>query len=420
MMVAMTNNSQFSTINSQLKQGWEIKKLGEVCEINPKKSETNNLPINHLVSFLPMKDLGIAQSQIKPKSIKQLSEVKGSYTYFKDNDILLAKVTPCFENGKLGIAKNLKNAIGFGSSEYIVFRPINNVLSDYIFYILYSTNFRKKGKKLMLGAVGLKRLSKNYVENFPIPLPPLPEQQRIVAILDKAFTTIATAKENAQQNLLNAKELFESYLQGVFENKGVDWEEKTLEEMFKIGSSKRIMKKDWTVDGVPFYGGKEIVKLAKFGAVVSNAYISEEKYDDYASKYDMPQHGDILITARGTIGVGYIVKKGDKFYYKDGNIISMRAKITSNPTFILYAFKSNVIIDQLKKLTGATVSHLPIEKAKELVLMIPNFSAQNNFVEKIQAMEAETKKLETIYQQKINDLEELKKSVLNKAFKGEL
>ncbi len=254
----------------------------------------------------------------------------------------------------------------------------------------------------------------------PIALPPLPEQKRIVAILDEAFAAIATATANTEKNLANARELFESELNRVFSQRGDGWVEKRLGEVFDIGSSKRILKTDWTSSGVPFYGGKEIVRLAKFGSTVSDTYISEEKYRDYASKHDIPRKGDVLITARGTIGVGYVVKEGDKFCYKDGNIIFLREKTPTNPLFILYAFRSKLIIEQFSDLTGTTVTHLPIEKAKILILMMPSFATQNFVVEHLRNTENETQRLKTIYQHKIATLKELKQSILHKAFTGEL
>ena len=251
-----------------------------------------------------------------------------------------------------------------------------------------------------------------------LPLPPLSEQHRIVAILDTAFDQISTARANCEANLLNARAIFESHLQAVFTQRGDGWVEKRLGDIFNIGSSKRILETEWTTAGVPFYGGREIVKLAKSGTVLSNSYISEEKYSDYASKYDMPRQDDILITARGTIGVGYVVQEGDKFYYKDGNIISMRGKTPTNPYFMLYAFRSNVMADQLGILAGTTVKHLPIEKAKELILRIPKFAVQNTVVEQIREVEAETQRLETLYQRKLQALDDLKKSLLHQAFSG--
>lgn len=197
-------------------EGLEEKILGEVCEIDPKKSELKGFDVNHLVSFLPMKDLGISQNQIIPINTRKLSEVMGSYTYFRDNDILLAKVTPCFENGKLGIAKNLTNGIGFGSSEYIVFRPLNNVLSEYVFYLLSSNKFRNDGKKLMFGATGLKRLSKDYVRNFLIQLPSIKQQQTIVQKLDALSLETKKLEAIYQKKINDLEELKKSVLQKAF------------------------------------------------------------------------------------------------------------------------------------------------------------------------------------------------------------
>ena len=102
---------------------WHTKALTDICEIKPSKSEARRRFKNSdHVSFIPMEDLGIDQKFIEPKSERQFSQVASSYTYFADGDVLLAKITPCFENGKLGIARGLTNGIGFGSSEYIVFR----------------------------------------------------------------------------------------------------------------------------------------------------------------------------------------------------------------------------------------------------------------------------------------------------------
>ena len=104
-------------------EGWEEKKINEVCELKPQKKEARDkLNETDLVTFLPMEDLGVLNKEIVGVKERQLKDVAGSYTYFADNDVLLAKITPCFENGKIGIAQNLVNGVGFGSSEYLVFR----------------------------------------------------------------------------------------------------------------------------------------------------------------------------------------------------------------------------------------------------------------------------------------------------------
>lgn len=194
------------------KEGWETKTLGELCIIAPQKKEVREkLNDNDLVTFLPMEDLGIMQKNINPQKTKLLSEVINGYTYFAENDILLAKVTPCFENGKLGIAKNLCNQIGFGSSEYIVLRA-KDIKSEYIYYNLSSESFRNNGKKLMIGACGLKRLPKDYVNNFEIHFPESSkEQDEIVERLDR----IKGYCEELEGNYKRVLELCEELKQGL-------------------------------------------------------------------------------------------------------------------------------------------------------------------------------------------------------------
>jgi type I restriction enzyme, S subunit len=166
----------------------ERKPLADLCEIRPPKDEVRQrLRDSDLVSFVPMEDLGISQKFLEPRSERELGQVENSYTYFADGDVLLAKITPCFENGKLGIARNLKNGVGFGSSEYFVFRPNENLHNEYLYYLLLQDSFRAEGERTMTGAVGHKRVSKEFIEHYPIPVPPLAEQQRIVAILDETF-----------------------------------------------------------------------------------------------------------------------------------------------------------------------------------------------------------------------------------------
>ena len=197
---------------------WEKKRLGDVCEIRPSKSETTKyLSDDDNVSFLPMEDLQIMNYYIEPKQSKRLKEVSGSYTCFANGDVLLAKVTPCFENGKQGIAKDLENGVGFGSSEYIVFRPPTELLSEYLYYSLATSDFRENGKKHLLGACGLKRLSKDYVNEYEIPLPPLPEQKRIVKELDALSEKVRQLQEIYTKQIANCAELKQSLLQKAFE-----------------------------------------------------------------------------------------------------------------------------------------------------------------------------------------------------------
>ncbi|MCX6259266.1 MAG: N-6 DNA methylase, partial [Bacteroidia bacterium] len=131
--------------------------LGSACTINPKKAEIKDKNQDMEVSFVPMSDLNENQASFEPKQEKKLLDVFNGYTYFQNNDVLLARVTPCFENGKAGLAKNLKNGIGFGSSEYIIFRASANVLPYWIYLAITSDTFRRIGKSKMTGTGGLQR-----------------------------------------------------------------------------------------------------------------------------------------------------------------------------------------------------------------------------------------------------------------------
>ena len=386
--------------------GWSNQKLGDYCEVIAGQSPEGKY-YNDSGEGLPFyqgkKEFG---DRFLGSPKKWTSKVTKEA---KAGDILMSVRAPV-------------GPINFSTQDICIGRGLAAIRSsdkldkDFLFYYLLSKQDEIQGSE---GAV-FASINKAQIEALSFSYVEIKEQKRIVAILDQAFADIEQARAKTEQNLKNARELFESYLQQVFSQRGEGWVERTLEEISKVGSSKRIYETDWTRSGVPFYGGKEIVKLAKHGSVISNAYISEKKYEDYSSKYDMPQKGDILMTARGTIGVSYIVKEGDKFYYKDGNIISLRPKLNINPQFILYAFKSKQILDQLKNLSGTTVNHLPLRKAKELALYIPDLNAQIDTVNKIKKIEANSHQLIDVYESKLVALDQLKKSILQKAFSGEL
>ena len=209
--------SLLQSVFTQRGVGWAEKRLDEVCQIKPPKAEARSRFSNtDLVSFVPMEDLGINQKIFIPKHVRSLSEVCGSYTYFAEGDILLAKITPCFENGKLGIATNLTNGIGFGSSEYIVFRPTLSVNQEWLYYFLSRVAFRKEGAEQMSGAVGHKRISKEFIEGYLIPVPPLPDQKHITEQLNSLTTETQHLESIYRQKLTALEELKKSLLHQAF------------------------------------------------------------------------------------------------------------------------------------------------------------------------------------------------------------
>jgi restriction endonuclease S subunit len=163
---------------------WPVAPLANIAQINPKKSEVKELPGDTLVSFVPMAVLQENRASFLPTEVKPLGEVAGSYTYFRDNDVLLAKVTPCFENGKAGIAKELENGIGFGSSEFYVIRAGEQTNPRWLFHWLTAPDFKARAAAKMTGTGGLQRVPRSVVEEELIPLPPYEVQQSIVAEIE--------------------------------------------------------------------------------------------------------------------------------------------------------------------------------------------------------------------------------------------
>jgi type I restriction enzyme S subunit len=245
------------------------------------------------------------------------------------------------------------------------------------------------------------------------------EQQRIVGILDTAFDGIAAAKANAEQNLQNARALFESHLQSVFTQRGEGWDEKTLKELGTLTSSKRIFKSEYVKSGVPFYRTKEVKELANGKEITTELFISEGRYKEIKASFGVPKEGDILLTAIGTIGEIYVVEGDGEFYFKDGNVLWLKNFTTINPHFLRYALVS--FVESLNKIShGAAYSALPIQRLNAHKIFVPSPKEQSAIVSQLDFLAAETQRLASLYQRKLAALDELKKSLLYQAFSGAL
>ncbi|MBE7461393.1 MAG: restriction endonuclease subunit S [Zoogloeaceae bacterium] len=402
-----------------MKAGWPLKPLADVCQIKPPKAEARNRVSDEgLVSFVPMEDLGIDQKFLVPTQTRSLGEVSGSYTYFADGDVLLAKITPCFENGKLGIADNLTNGIGFGSSEYIVFRPSPEMDKEWLYYFLSQDSFRVEGAERMTGAVGHKRVAKEFIESYPIPVPPLPEQRRIGDILDEAFDGIATAKANAEQNLQNARALFESQLQHVFTERGEGWVDATIGDNIRF-IDYRGKTPEKTPNGLRLITAKNV----KMGYVQSEPaeFVAPESYDSWMTR-GIPQRGDVLFTTEAPLANVAQLDTDEKVVFAQRIIIMQPDRSKLDCTFLKYLLLSQPVQQRIhEKGTGATVKGIKASLLKAIEISFPqSLEVQQEIVTKLDSLSAETQRLESLYQQKLAALDALKKSLLHQAFSGQL
>ena len=189
----------------------ELFSLKDICDIQPPKKEARELlSKDSLVSFLPMEDLECYSTYVLPRLHRKLSEVVKGYTYFKEGDLLLAKITPCFENGKMGIAKGLKNGIGFGSTEYIVLRCGDKILPEWLFRFLSLPFVREEGRELMTGAVGHKRIPKDYIQELKIPVPNIEDQKILLKKLESKIDEINECESRLEQQIQLLKDLEKS------------------------------------------------------------------------------------------------------------------------------------------------------------------------------------------------------------------
>lgn len=168
---------------------WEMKRARFMISMNPTKSEIAQLPTETEVSFLPMESVG-DNGSLNLETTRPISEVSSGYTYFAEGDVTFAKITPCFENGKGAIMKNLYNGFGFGTTELTVLRVSSKVNHEYLYYLTISREFRQNGEAWMYGAGGQKRVPDDFVKEFRFCWPSLPEQQAIANFLNNETNRI--------------------------------------------------------------------------------------------------------------------------------------------------------------------------------------------------------------------------------------
>lgn len=196
-----------------LPQGWEVKTLGEIAKINPKNKLDDNLE----VSFILMNLIADKYQNKFSYTIKTWKEVKKGYTHLQDNCIAIAKITPCFENGKCVILQDLKNGYGAGTTELIIVLPNENIIFlKFIFYFFNTAKFIKEGVKSFKGTAGQLRVSSDFISNLPIPLPPIETQKQIVEILDSKFATLDNLKKESNASLEKLQKLKSSILNLAF------------------------------------------------------------------------------------------------------------------------------------------------------------------------------------------------------------
>ncbi|PCH78092.1 MAG: hypothetical protein COB98_01655 [Flavobacteriaceae bacterium] len=384
---------------------WKVLPFGDVCEISggsqPPKSTFIYEPKDGYIRLVQVRDYRTS------KFITYIPKEKAK-KFCSKTDIMIGRYGPPI----FGIFRGLEGAYNVALMKAIPNRELLDY--EYFYWFLKTDSLVKFVEKTSKRAAGQDGVRKEVLYTYPTPIPPLTQQKQIVAILDKAFAAIGTAKANAEQNLKNAKELFESYLQNVFENKGDDWEERKLDEVCTI-ISKLIDPKELQYQELIHIGAGNIIsekgtlvdlKTAKEENLISGKFLFDETMVLY-SKIRPYLMKIVECDFKGLCSADIYPLSP----FKDKVTQSFLFHLLSSSHFTEYA------------IAGSQRAGMPKVNRKHLFdysFYCPSIHEQKQIVKKLNALSAETKKLEVIYRQKIADLDELKKSILQKAFSGQL
>lgn len=415
-------------MNSNIPSGWHICTISDVAKVNPSKIIAEP---DLVAGFVPMSlaptDFN-GQLQFEEKA---WGEIQKSYTNFQNGDVIFAKVTPCFENGKAAIVDDLPNGIGAGSSEFYVLRPEQGAISNRLLFALLKTNtFAQNGAENMTGAVGLRRVPRAFVEGFEFPLPPLAEQKVIADKLDTLLTQVETTKARLDRIPEILKSFRQSVLSAAVSGKLIEITDDDLTECFLSDVScfqnGYAFKSDWFSDR----GDYQVIKLGNvkddyLKLDAAPAFLSNELASDYI-KFK-PDIGDILLSMTGTkfkrdYGFACVVNKELPILINQrvGRIIPDKDKVS--PGFLHLFLRSDAFRDQFfeGETGGVNQGNVGSKHIMMCKLSLPNLGNQSQITEKARLLLDYADTVETQVNNALARVNNLTQSILGKAFRGEL
>lgn len=401
-----------------MRKDWQIKKLSDICEFvngstplrtNKEFWENGNYP------WFTIDDIREQGRSIKYTKQKVTQAALKKLRILPIETILLCCTASI---GEYAITE-----IELTTNQQFNGLVIKNKKEVFPMFLLYFASTLKETLSNLSGKTTIDFIPISRLKDVVVTIPPLSEQKRIVAILDETFAAIDKAKNNTEENIQNAKELFKSYLQNLFENKGEGWEEKKLGEIADVIGGYSFKSGDFKKEGK-----YQVLRMGNVrpGIIRENeSPVFIDKLDESVLKRALLLPNDVIITQTGTkkkrdYGFTVIIEKEN--YLLNQRISAIRFPKNYLPKFFLYFSWTNLFKDQYFVNETGTVGqgNVGIGAITNAIVPFISLKAQQTIVQKLDSLSVETKKLEIIYRQKLNDLEELKKSVLQKAFSGEL
>ena len=436
---------------SELPNGWAKACIGDLADLNPKQSFDDET----VAGFVPMSH---APTNFRDKlrfDERPWGEIRKAYTNFKDGDVIFAKVTPCFENGKAAFVEGLPNGVGAGSSEFFVLRPsCDGVSAKYLLALVKSYDFLQEGVENMTGAVGLRRVPKQFVENYLVPVPPAAEQTRIAAKLDELLAQVDTLKARIDGIPALLKRFRQSVLSAAVSGRLTEewrshstcsepnnqpiphhsetsdplptgWVTKTASEICGFITKGTTPPKEKMTAGhgdVPYI---KVYNLTFTG--VLNFSIDPTFVDNNTHTIDLKRSivrpGDVLMNIVGPpLGKVSIVPAS----YAEWNINQAIARFTANdgvsPGYLALCLRSDSVLSHAISRAKATAGqfNLTLEICRELPIPLPPTLEQTEIVRRVEQLFAFAEQIEARVKAAQARIDHLTQSVLAKAFRGEL
>lgn len=417
---------------NKLPPGWVHAPIGDLVEFNPKnqcKDEMN-------VGFVPLNRMGTRYREQHSFEPRRWLEVKKGYTHFRDGDVLLARITPCFENGKAGIAKDLPSGVGAGSTEYFVLRPKSGVLdARYLLAFLKTSQFMHEGERRMAGAVGQQRVPKQYVLDAAIPLAPLAEQTLIANKLDDLFARADRYRERMEQIPPLLKRFREAVLESAMSGRlTAEWRPEDLSQKRKWHK----IRLGHVLDDVRYgtavkcsYEAKSATPVLRIPNVAHGRIdLSDVKYGRL-SKHDRMRlslkKGDLLmVRSNGSVdlvGRVAVVPDGLQNYSYAGYLIRLRPDCRRVlPEFLAAALASPAIRRHIELTARSTsgVNNINSEEIRQIELDIPSLREQAEITRRVDRLLATTDSIQLQVNAARSGEKKIASAVLARAFRGEL
>ena len=421
----------------QTPAGWNSRRLRFVVETRIPKKKLRALNPTTEVSFVPMEAIH-EYGGMDLDSTKPLSDVLDGYTYFRDGDVLVAKITPCFENGKGALAEGLSSNVGLGTTELHVLRPSPEVEARFLLYLTLSQHFRRIGAASMYGAGGQKRVSGDFIRNFRHPLPCLSEQGTIADFVDRETAKIdgLVAHKERLIELLQEKRtalITRAVTRGLhpdapMKDSGVEWlgEIPThweVKRLWHLTPSERKIMYGIVLPGLNVDEGVPIVKGGDVGASRLKPEALSKTTFEIEARYirSRLRSGDLVYAIRGSIGDVEIVP--DEL---DGaNLTQDAARVAYTPAthgrWLLYTLRSRTVFSQLEAgALGATIRGINIRDLKRALIPVPPKCEQEQIAS---FLDTETALLDTLsvkVGEAIDHLNELRTALISAAVTGKI